>query len=314
VGGPMNVNALSAPQSGGMGEGWGDYVACSLNNVTVLGNWILNNTAGIRAFPYDSNFPDHFGKLGTGRYNEVHNNGEIWCATLMEMNRRTDKSLAMQLVVDALKLSPANPSFLQMRDAIVLALDHMLTAGRINGPQRDAAWQGIWGAFAKFGMGPQAASNGAQLNGIVADFTVGQDNWRWCHKCQGMYFAGNPTQGACPAGGAHDHTGSGNYDIVNNWPAAPGQNNWRWCHKCQGMYFAGNPTQGACPAGGAHDHTGSGDYKLIQNIGGGTGQHGWRWCHKCEGLYFAGNPTQGVCKAGGSHDHTGSGDYSLMSH
>ncbi|MBI3796747.1 MAG: M36 family metallopeptidase, partial [Deltaproteobacteria bacterium] len=281
VGGPMNVSALQAPQSGSMGEGWSDYMACTINNVTVLGNWVLNNPAGIRGFPYNSNFPDHFGKIGTGRYNEVHNVGEIWCATLMEMNRRTERHLAVQLVIDALKLTPANPNFLQARDAILLALANKLAAGQINSNQRDGAWQGIWSAFAKFGMGPQATSNGAQFGGTVADFTLGQDNWRWCHKCQGLYFAGNPGS-HCPTGGAHDHTGSGNYDLVMNWPAAPGQNNWRWCHKCQGLYFAGNPGS-HCPTGGAHDMVGSGDYKLIFNAWGSCGQDNWRWCHKCQG-------------------------------
>jgi hypothetical protein len=138
-----------------------------------------------------------------------------------------------------------------------------------------------------------------------------QNNWRWCHKCQGMYFAGNPTQGVCPAGGAHDHTGSGNYRIPQNLTIYYGLSNWRWCHKCQGMYFAGSPTQGVCPGGGAHDHTGSGDYNLVQNAANYAGQANWRWCHKCQGLYFAGNGTPGVCKAGGGHDHTGSGDYIL---
>jgi len=37
VGGPQNADALNAQQSGGMGEGWGDYVACVINNVTVVG-------------------------------------------------------------------------------------------------------------------------------------------------------------------------------------------------------------------------------------------------------------------------------------
>src|SRR5262249_44008487 len=142
VGGPMNVHALDDPQSASMGEGWGDYVACTINNVTILGNWVLNNTTGIRGFPYDSNFPDGFDAIGTGRYTEAHNIGEIWCATLMEMNRRTDRNLAMQLVVDALKLAPANPSFLAMRDSIFSALENMRSAGRITTPQRDAAWQG----------------------------------------------------------------------------------------------------------------------------------------------------------------------------
>jgi hypothetical protein len=43
---------------------------------------------------------------------------------------------------------------------------------------------------------------------------ITQDNWRWCNKCQGMSFAGNATQGSCPAGGNHDHNGSGNYLMV----------------------------------------------------------------------------------------------------
>lgn len=172
VGGPLNVHALDAIQSGGMGEGWGDYDACTINNSTVVGAWVVNRAGGIRGFPYDSNFPDNFGNLGTGRYTEVHNIGEIWCATLMEMTRNIGKTLGVQLVVDALKLSPANPSFLDMRDAILRALDNMLVAGQLNSPEHFMALYRIWVAFAKFGMGPGARSNGAQLSGIVADFNL----------------------------------------------------------------------------------------------------------------------------------------------
>lgn len=175
VGGPLNVQALDAPQSGGMGEGWGDFLACTINNTTVVGAWVVDRPGGIRGFPYDSNFPDHFGNLGTGRYREVHNNGEIWCATLMEMNRNIGKVLGLQLVVDALKLSPANPSFLDMRDAILSALENKQTAGQVTTNQFRSARRGIWTAFAKFGMGPGAQSNGAQLTGIVADFNLPDD-------------------------------------------------------------------------------------------------------------------------------------------
>ena len=38
-----------------------------------------------------------------------------------------------------------------------------------------------------------------------------QANWRWCRKCQGLTFGGNPAPGPCPAGGQHDHSGSGDY-------------------------------------------------------------------------------------------------------
>jgi hypothetical protein len=320
IGGPLDTNSLAAPQSHGMNEGWSDYMACTINNVTVVGNWVVNNAAGVRGFPYDSSFPDGFGSLGTGRYaanlsgqpNDEHNVGEIWCATLMEMNRRTDWRLAVQLVIDAQKLTAANPSFLDARNSIVLALDNMVTAGKLSQDQHNGAWQGVWSAFAKFGMGPAATSNGTQLTGNHADSTVGQNNWRWCNKCAGLYYAGGANQGVCPASGAHDHTGSGNYNLPLNWAQAPGQSNWRWCHKCQGLYFAGNTTQGVCKAGGTHDHTGSGDYKMIFNAWGSPAQNNWRWCHKCQGMYYAGGVVQGSCPASGTHDHTGSGDYSII--
>jgi extracellular elastinolytic metalloproteinase len=172
VGGPMNVRALDAPQSGGMGEGWGDYVACTITGRTVVGSWVVNNPKGIRQFRYDGNFPDNFGDIGTGRYVEVHDIGEIWCATLMEVNRNIGATFAMQLVVDALKLSPANPSFLDMRDAILAALDGQRAANRVDEATYLAKRNGIWSAFAKFGMGPAAQSNGPFLDQIVPDFTV----------------------------------------------------------------------------------------------------------------------------------------------
>jgi extracellular elastinolytic metalloproteinase len=172
VGGPMNVRALDDPQSSGMGEGWGDYMACTINDTTVVGDWVVDSPEGIRGFPYDSDFPDSFGDLGTGRYDEEHNIGEIWCATLLEMNRKIGRTLGPQLVVDALKLSPANPSFLDMRDAILAALDGRLSSGQLSRSEHDEALVGIWEAFARFGMGPGARSDGAFLSGIVADFTL----------------------------------------------------------------------------------------------------------------------------------------------
>jgi len=172
VGGPLDQSSLEAPQSGGMGEGWGDYIACTLSDDRIVGAWVVDRAGGIRGFPYDSDFPDNFGDLGTGRYREVHNIGEIWCATLMEMNRNIGAELGLQLVVDALKLSPTNPSFLEMRDSIMAALDAMLTACKLNPDEHSETRNGIWTAFTKFGMGPNAQSNGSSLSGIVADFNM----------------------------------------------------------------------------------------------------------------------------------------------
>ena len=94
----------------------------------------------------------------------------------MEMNRQIGAALGMQLVVDALKLSPANPSFLDMRDAILRgARRPSCTARQLTANEHLAARAGIWKAFARFGMGPGARSDAAFLRGIVADFTAPAD-------------------------------------------------------------------------------------------------------------------------------------------
>jgi hypothetical protein len=36
---------------------------------------------------------------------------------------------------------------------------------------------------------------------------IGQNNWRYCNKCFGLFYYGNPTNGVCPAGGAHNAFG-----------------------------------------------------------------------------------------------------------
>ena len=91
--------------------------------------------------------------------NEVHNAGEVWCIALWEARSRmchkygnaAGNQMMLQLVIDGMKLSPANPLFLQARDAI-------LQADRADngGANQDL----LWAAFAKRGMGYSASSPG----------------------------------------------------------------------------------------------------------------------------------------------------------
>lgn len=171
VGGPLNTTALDAPQSGGMGEGWGDYFACVLNRRDTVGAWVVGDARGIRAFPYDEDFPDTFEDVGSGRYTGVHALGEIWCATLMELNRRVGTAVAMQLVVDGMKLSAANPGFLAMRDAILVAARDV-GAVELTPAEAEQLTAGVWDSFAAYGMGPGASSIEATLGPVVADFTT----------------------------------------------------------------------------------------------------------------------------------------------
>jgi hypothetical protein len=143
-----------------------------------------------------------------------------------------------------------------------------------------------------------------------------QGHWRWCNKCQGLFFPFSNDPGPCPAGGQHNPAGSDNYVLrFTTGAAQPGQSNWRWCTKCNGLAFAGNPSLGSCPAGGLHEHTGSFDYVLLlASDPAEQMQSNWRWCTRCQGLAFAGSPSLGPCPAGGLHDHTGSDNYFLDEH
>lgn len=182
VGGPMNTHALETPQSKAMGEGWGDYLACTLSGKTTVGDWVTQKPGGIRSHPYDENYPGTYGQIGTGIYTQVHRVGEIWCATLLALNRNLNaklgsprgQRLALQLVVDALKLSPANPNMLDMRDSILRAFDQ-LRSGALAPPadQREEVLAAIWAAFARFGMGVNARSEAGDFGNITEDFTPG---------------------------------------------------------------------------------------------------------------------------------------------
>jgi len=187
VGAQLNAHALQQPQSRGMGEGWSDYFALTIQNFflnaekTVTGDWVVNNPGGIRLAPYDDNYPGSFGQIGKpGDYDgsDEHAIGEIWCAALMKMNRDINQGLgdkrkgyllSWQLVVDGFKLTPANPSFLDARDAILRALDAQQQTGVITVAEFKSARKSLWTAFSRFGMGPKASCVGASLFGIVED-------------------------------------------------------------------------------------------------------------------------------------------------
>jgi hypothetical protein len=144
---------------------------------------------------------------------------------------------------------------------------------------------------------------------------MAQNLWRWCNRCQGLFYSGQTTSGTCPAGGGHNYQGSGNYSLhdVAEVPPNTSQSQWRWCHKCQGLFFGPGLAGSHCPAGGTHDLTGSGNYAL--QFAPTPGQDQWRWCNRCQGMFFSGNPTSGWCPAsgGGGHNYNMSGDYSLPS-
>ncbi len=112
--------------------------------------------------------------IGTSA-SESHNVGEVWCMALWEARANliarhgfaTGNQLMLQLVTDGMKLSPANPNFLQARDAILQA-DLVNNAG--------ANKDDLWAAFAKRGMGASAtAPASSTTTGVFEAFDLPDD-------------------------------------------------------------------------------------------------------------------------------------------
>ncbi len=94
---------------------------------------------------------------------EVHADGEIWAQTLWDLRYRLGSRLSESLVTRAMELSPANPSFLDERNAILLA-DQAIYGGHHQAK--------IWRVFARRGMGYFAGSLGGNDTSPGASFRV----------------------------------------------------------------------------------------------------------------------------------------------
>lgn len=185
-----NGNGLGGFQGGAMGEGWSDFQSLMvharatdlLSEPYPLGGYVINNfPAGIRSQPYSVNrstFTRTFVNIGDQIPNfgpEVHLAGEIMCNALFDAYGRfvvrlgfaPGRTRAMQLFINACKLCPANPTYLDFRDAFLLADAN----GFANADKDD-----IWAAFAEHGMGVNASTSGVDDVNPVEDFSTPNGN------------------------------------------------------------------------------------------------------------------------------------------
>lgn len=150
-----------------------------------MGEWASGRKGGIRNYPYSQNNTvnlDTYSSLDKPGYWGVHAIGEVWAEILFEIAEllidehgfnptlfppaanstessdfyndvnglkvpKHGNTLAVQLVVDGMKLQPCRPSFQDAREAILTA-DKVLTGG--------ANYCTIYTGFAKRGLGPEA--------------------------------------------------------------------------------------------------------------------------------------------------------------
>lgn len=168
------------------GEGWSDFFWLVMQikpgdtrfDARGIGTYVNNESpdgSGIRQYRYSTDMtvnPHTFASTNSMYYTDgnsnprvdVHSVGSVWCAMLWDLtwdyidkygydsniySGNGGNNKIMQLVIDALKLTPRNPSLIECRDAIIAA-DQATTGGQ------DFCM--IWKAFARRGLGVNASS------------------------------------------------------------------------------------------------------------------------------------------------------------
>ncbi|MBN2146023.1 MAG: M36 family metallopeptidase [Anaerolineales bacterium] len=188
TGGPSNVACLSNAEQ--MGEGWSDYLGLWMTHRTTdtantprgVGTYLFGqppNGPGIRPAPYTRDM-----SVNTYTYANLpamavpHGVGFVWATMLWDLYwdlvdqygynsnlygpwNSGGNNLALQLVIDGMKIQPCNPGFVDGRNAILQA-DVALTGG-LNQCT-------IWEAFARRGLGFSASqgSSGSAADGTAA--------------------------------------------------------------------------------------------------------------------------------------------------
>ncbi|KAH8109067.1 Fungalysin metallopeptidase-domain-containing protein [Phellopilus nigrolimitatus] len=96
TGGPANSGCLGWGESGGMGEGWGDFLATVIRSSSTysdyaMGAWAANRPTGIRNYVYSLNNtinPSTYKTLDKPGYWGVHAIGEVWAEILWVVAQR----------------------------------------------------------------------------------------------------------------------------------------------------------------------------------------------------------------------------------
>src|SRR5690554_2110980 len=196
TGGRFNPGCLRNDEQ--MGEGWSDYFALALTmkpgdrgeDVRGMGTYSQGQGVGgtgIRSKPYSTDFA-----VNNFTYNSIktqwvpHGVGSVWATMLWDLTwafvdeygfdpdvyeGEGGNNMALQLVMDGLKLQPCSPGFIDGRDAILEA-DQIANGG--------ANRCIIWRAFARRGLGlsaTQGSSNskvdGAEAFNVPVDCLLG---------------------------------------------------------------------------------------------------------------------------------------------
>ncbi|MBX2828629.1 MAG: T9SS-dependent M36 family metallopeptidase [Flavobacteriaceae bacterium] len=212
TGGPSNVSCLNNQEQ--MGEGWSDYLALVMTmlpgdtgaDIRGLASYASQNPAGIRPTAYSTDTAINGATYGDiGGLSIPHGVGYVWATMLWDMtwalvdeygfdpdiyNGTGGNNIALQLVMDGMKLQVCSPGFVNGRDAILEA-DMLANAG--------ANQCLIWEVFAARGLGFSAdqgtagsSSDGTEAFDLPAECGagVGDNNFD-----RNFNIAPNPSNG-----------------------------------------------------------------------------------------------------------------------
>lgn len=161
----------SGVQTGALGEGWSDALATELWNDPVYGEYNNgNNATGIRGVAYDTSTMVYSDLCSWGGGCQVHNDGRIWATVMWQVRAAlidtygpgAGAATHVQLMIDGMKNTPTDPSYLDARDGY-LAADVTNNAG--------ANQCLLWRVFAEREMGFSASSVG-NSSSIIPDTDV----------------------------------------------------------------------------------------------------------------------------------------------
>ncbi|HEY7661463.1 MAG TPA: M36 family metallopeptidase [Actinomycetota bacterium] len=189
---PDGTPALAGPQGGAMDEGGADWYAIDFTDnqgyfidTPTPGDAIIFRYGSGDQIAYRTEATDcpvgvvvtgceGTAGAGPGGYTygdygrvvdtpEVHADGEIWTQTLWDIREALGSDVAETVVTRGMELSPPDPTFLDMRNAIIQA-DLIAFAG----DHTDA----LWSLFAARGMGFFAATTGSGDPAPIEDFSL----------------------------------------------------------------------------------------------------------------------------------------------
>jgi subtilisin-like proprotein convertase family protein len=107
-----------------------------------------------------------YGDLANTNNGTPHNGGEVWAQTLWDVRRAVGRTAALALVTGGMRLSPDNPSMLDMRDAILQQA--LATRSAVGAP--DDHYAALWAIFASRGFGGSATTPTADSTNPTESF------------------------------------------------------------------------------------------------------------------------------------------------